>query len=496
MSSSNDNKKLKKDDLDRQKQEIEILRKHILSCKDLSSSSCAMKAALSGLDKELQRVNRDQKLKEKFSKSKNEVDRKDFDDPESCVVDWKNEKNTNNNVKSDRVDDSILMEWQDVHSPSPEPAPGSTFEESILGKKLTEEAISKIANADAKVSDELSAVAVAIHSALLSDLLNFKCTGVPELNNDDSSSNGFAKPIRELPKHQFLPDEFHSRKDRNLVQLRYRKKETGAVLLKLSLITTSDETNISIEFSSTVNQPEPNPQGPISFPLTDHFNLDSFNTALDSAQKRSKFAKILPTLHFKRLSILLTNFVSTFDVGPVNGPTLELKTRDNIRVENSISNTKMSPLTNLSTGSEPINTRYDNQGNPDYYTMQDFNRPRMQGDFDQDLLPGGNPILQPAFDLNTGSLMGPNHPMFRDHHGDLEDDYGMNDPLRPAFGGLGMRPRFDPYGPPGGPTDTRRNGGRGRGGRNANRGRGRGMFGEPNPDHQRPPNNLGGNMFM
>jgi hypothetical protein len=64
--------------------------------------------------------------------------------------------------------------------------------------------------------------------------------------------------------------------------------------------------------------------------------------------------------------------------------------------------------------------------------------------------------------------------------------------------------RFDPFGPPGGPTDPGRGGrfpgrgggvGRGRGGRGG-RGGGRmpppGGFGDPNPDHLTPP---GGGFF-
>ena len=73
---------------------------------------------------------------------------------------------------------------------------------------------------------------------------------------------------------------------------------------------------------------------------------------------------------------------------------------------------------------------------------------------------------------------------------------------------MGMRPRFDPYGPPGGPTESRGRGpnypGRGGDGRlgrggfgRGGRGRGGGFpppggFGTPNNDHMTPP---GGDYF-
>ena len=488
------NKKLKKEgssgDFTREKEEIEIMRRHILSFQDLPGSSVAMKASLDGLEKELQRIKRDEKLKEKFSKTKKEDEvyssQHKIDETETEIVDWKKERGQDNTSKSNQMDDSIMMEWQDITPPSSEIAPGSNFEESILGKKLAEVAISKIAAVDAKVSDDLSALALVIHSALLSDLLNFKCTGVPEPDSGGNKNNGFAKPIRELPRNKFLPDEFYSATDRNTLQLRYRKKDTGSVVLKLSKVKTPSETNISIEFTPTVTRPEPNPQGPLEFSITEHFNLDSFYTALDSAQKlnlSSQSTKILPTLHFKKLPLLLRNFVSIFDIGPVNEPSLEPNTG------NARNNETSAP--------QPISASHQiHVSDPIYYnTGQNFIPQRVYGDFDTDLEPNGL-FVQPPLRTQTGNLMGPNHSIFHQPNHANPDDIGFehpdDDPFNPMIGGLGMRPRFDPYGPPGGPTDLRRNGGvrgRGRGGPR----RGRGMNGGPNPDHQRPPSD---DMFM
>jgi hypothetical protein len=121
------------------------------------------------------------------------------------------------------------------------------------------------------------------------------------------------------------------------------------------------------------------------------------------------------------------------------------------------------------------------------------------GDFGGDLAPGGvsafpgSDGLHPGFE-GGGNLMGPNHPAFS---GDGAYTPFQGSDSGPDIGGLGMRPRFDPYGPPGGPTDPSRNPnfpGRGRGPP-------RGGTGEPNPDHQRPPSDFtagpgGTNMFM
>ena len=106
--------------------------------------------------------------------------------------------------------------------------------------------------------------------------------------------------------------------------------------------------------------------------------------------------------------------------------------------------------------------------------------PPMGGDFAGDLIPGG--YANHGRNPNTGNLMGPNHPSFASPG---------NVNIGP--GGLGMRPRFDPIGPPGGPTDPGRN--------DPLTGRRvpPGGWGEPNPDHMRPPNDFGGgrgDMFM
>lgn len=119
--------------------------------------------------------------------------------------------------------------------------------------------------------------------------------------------------------------------------------------------------------------------------------------------------------------------------------------------------------------------------------IQDLRPERRPGDFDGDLgrTRGGEDP--------SGMLMGPNHPAFRGA-----------DP--PVSGGYGMRPRFDPFGPPGGPTDPRNLDPPSRNEMDPNDPRNQqiprqprpppGGLGDPNPDHERPPSDLNNNMFM
>ncbi|CAB9523238.1 expressed unknown protein [Seminavis robusta] len=117
--------------------------------------------------------------------------------------------------------------------------------------------------------------------------------------------------------------------------------------------------------------------------------------------------------------------------------------------------------------------------------------PPFSGDFSGDLDPyhplGG---VRPA-----GNLMGPGHPLFSDgDHHYLAVNNNNNNPNDDYRSGFGMRPRFDPFGPPGGPQQVAPPPGRGDNNNN-NDGRGRHCPGEPNPDHLAPPDDLRNNDF-
>lgn len=131
--------------------------------------------------------------------------------------------------------------------------------------------------------------------------------------------------------------------------------------------------------------------------------------------------------------------------------------------------------------------------------------PGRPGDFDRDMYPdlgpgapgwltGGGGGMGGGFGGMPGGLVGPGHPIFGGGGGGLG-------PAGPGFGpGPGMFPpshppgaRFDPMVPPGiggGGMFPGRGGGRGGGAGRGGMGGGR-MPGEPQPDHLRPPPDLG-----
>lgn len=532
---SNKKFKMSKDTFERDRRYIEELREHILSVRKELKESCAVKAAMNGLEKEMQRIQRDEKLSRKFSKmsdkksddSENECEIKEVtekcsDDDSELLVEYDvvtNQRKSPEKQRSHKNDSpSSLMEWQDV-STDVSAGGGGADTESLLGKKLSEISISKMAEEDVRVSSALSAFAVAFHSALLSDLLNFKCTGMIENKQKkeaSNTSNGFAKPIRELPKNKFLPDEFFQCSyDVNEIKLRYRKTGYGGVILKLSSTNSCDEElekdrsqNISVNTQITKVEfypnsdsyvSEPNSQGALMFPTSKHFNLDSFNAALSnnlSGQGRRSTNTILPALHYKRLALLMSNFVKTFDLGNLNDNDDSNKPDADVSWKSAPSNIH---------NNNPITTSRAASSTSNSSSRHDLLRVPRQGHFDSDLLPVGiggrnnDPIVP-----SMGNLMGPNHPMFhrRDpmYHDDDDDGSnhlfppghgGINPPSfglpHPGLGNLEMQPRFDPYGPPGlgvGPP----------GKSNKNK-KGSRFGGRPNNDHQRPPSEYD-DMFM
>jgi hypothetical protein len=226
----------------------------------------------------------------------------------------------------------------------------------------------------------------------------------------------------------------------------------------------------------------------LSFSLGDHVNLDSWNAARKAAPTVS------PTLHYKALALLLTNFCRTFDLGFIMDDEMSegVAAKAAAYVENTVtqSNTMQKsdfvparPVEIPSVAAAPQK--------PDYRTevpttlgeaFPGINPMLVGGDFASDLAPAG--LRDPRFPLAGGgvggNLMGPNHPMFRGGGGGMMGG--------PALGGPGsMQPRFDPIYPdsidfPNGGTPGRR----------SNR---PSRSGEPNPDHLPPPNSFGDNMF-
>jgi hypothetical protein len=455
-----------------EEEEFDTLRSYILACTDLPKESRAIRAALQGLDTELQRMERDAKLKRKFSQNNTtkekatiKMENEKTRSPETTVADP-----TKNNMPTSASDDDELMDWQDVEATNKEAA-GS----SVLGTQLAQMAVAIMAQHGTTVTTPLAAISLALHATLCTDTLGFRCTGVL----DTAAPKGFAAPIRELPKTQFVPPKWDA--NATEIRLRYRKAAVGSVALCVV-----HDGNVQVSMTPT-NTNEPSSQS-LTFAMDNHINLASFEKA------KKKEASVLPALHYKALATLLTNFCNTFDLGSIRegndaNAEQQLPYFDSTVVppQPPSAPLRMPPTSNNDLlripsrrnvppdGSDPM--RYNPYDTP---TIQVFQPAGMRGDFAGDLQPPGPDFMGPG----GGNLMGPGHPMFT----------GGGDPnMIPGNSGFGMRPRFDPVGPPGGPQDPLRQPGRGRG-------RGPrlppGGLGDPNPDHARPPNNLGNNLFM
>lgn len=437
--------------------EFDKLRNWLMKCPDVSEEHPAFQAALQGLEKEKKRFERDLKLKRKFQKEQDApvtVERPLPPAPASST-----QARDSRDAPSPEVDD-----WHDL---SDAKADDSTV--SFLGKELASESVNLISANDARASSPLAAIALALHAAVCGKTFGFNCTGIND--EDKKVSTGFASPVREI--RTFLPEKWQD--SPNCVHLRYRKKGAGGVALKVCsadhAVETSD-TMIEITFTP---QSSPEPRDTMVVRLIDHLNLESWSRAV------SQDLAVAPALHYKRLAELMSQFAKMFDFGvdaKQGSSELQLPSDTSRQFySKTISDTNNSfsaprPCGDPLRISEPWNDR-------DGPTLERAFPGLVgggNGQFSGDLTPGGirGPGLPGMDPSQGGSLMGPNHPAF-----------SGGDGIHP--GGFGMQPRFDPFGPsPTHPGNNHLNGVPGRHRRP----------GEPNPDHMRPPDNLGNNMFM
>lgn len=545
------------------KDEFEIVREYLLNCPLVANvhESPAIKAALEGIEREEKRRIRDAKLRSKFV-NKDTKAKSGADDGDELVVVEKDDavspKNATGSVilesgsnSSSNIDD---MEWQDVQQQQKDEdamvpavrAIGDSFtmdrsaaaeaEGCFLGRALAKACIDAIAEQQKQargrpvvVSTPLAAIAVALHSSLRSSLLGFACTGIPDDLNKKGKSIGFAPPVRELPKTEFLPrgwDEAKTNRNESPAPLRYRKLDTGAVVLTVEGRPSNEDGNATdgIAGSSTecwvtfapANSKDDSTHPGLRFPLSEHINLDSWNAA-----KAGGSSKIAPSLHYKNLSGLLSKFCRTFDLGAIQNDSSVLGDEANpgYRYPEKLGGGKnkldasgiipephsaasmagMSSTPNLKEPGYSVPSTLGQAFPPaaaaarrrdDPSRLMDY--PPAGGDFAGDLLPSG--LQDPRFARpsmggmggRSGNLMGPNHPLFAGPDSGLP--VGLPGGL--PIGGPGtMQPRFDPIVPPclggsdpPGPLAASR--------------KARRAPGEPNPDHLPPPNSLGNNMFM
>ena len=546
MSTNSSSKKVKTGDVEDESAIISRIRDYLEACPShvvSDSNHPALQAALDGLHKYQRQYQRNVKLQSKFSQPSESQSQamEDEDDvvtvpkpPPVMAMEEDNECDKNRQTNKNHTSEDDDSDWQDVtasrsNDHDAEDCPDDVSNTSCIGTLLAKYVIAEIALHEVHVKSPLAAIAVALHAALRSDTLGFSCTGIPDnlqmflrKNGHGSSSssylpsnNGFAPPVRELPKTHFLPqgwDQYAS--SDGLVMLRYRKHATGAVLLQVSLENQPNDNNggvVTIRlFPASSSEP---PLDGWQVPIQNHINLESFHKAL----QKSKAHSIPPALHYKALSSLLSNFCQQFDLGPLTtsntndttaiGNDTSTATNTLPYVDMTIQNlpssrpqrpqvtTTVPPSTAVPPPSferEPYDPAWNRGQVPTIHTaFPGIRAPHGQhGDFSDDLLPAGIP--GPSFGGGNGSmggnLMGPNHPAFQGPGGGLSG-VGPNS-------GFGMRPRFDPYGPPGGPQDPNTGGVPGINGNPNNPNRRPGGSGNPNPDHMRPPNNLSNNMFL
>mmetsp|Transcript_10906 Transcript_10906/g.16318 ORF Transcript_10906/g.16318 Transcript_10906/m.16318 type:complete len:580 (-) Transcript_10906:138-1877(-) len=542
-------------------QEIQTLTQHLQNANlDIAAvAPNAIKICLRALKEERNKLERDERLRLKFSSGGgstrvNVKQEEDIDDDAVVLISSSSKKKTespgsssselqghltrqeyesssSSTLSAVHKDKSMVMNvaeedasWEDV-SAVQKLHDDEDAETTVtpLGKKLAEESISAMAQAQVTIqyrSDRapLAAIALALHGAMVSPTLAFTCTG--NMPKKPTNTGGFAAPIRDLPRGMFLPKGWDG--NSTCIALRYRKDGVGNVGLKLALMddTSREEGEenstdygtsmrivqvqlIPINGSGNVNSQKTSAEHKsLQFALDSHVNLMSLQVA---AQRQSNDAAIMPALHFKNLAGLMNCFVENFDLGHIydshDEATATAMDGTKQFVDKYISN--LPATTTKATTTKATKADYL-AGRPGAPPMihDAFDLPRkndlFQGDFSGDVVPAitGGPCTAPQ----QGNLMGPNHPKFIGGNNHLEDGVGtdyFDGSGVPRFGGLGMQPRFDPYGPPGGPTNdddplrVNRGRGRGRGGRLPKPPKG----GGPNPDHMKPPNDLS-HMYM
>lgn len=628
------------------KEDILLVKEYLSRCSCVASSSLAIRVAMRALDEELKKLDRDERLRLKFTtqeddnggKTNTKNEKKEMNHDYNDNGNWasmqsssslsagalndRNTKDLSNRDKKERginsndihmndrgqyMDDSEFHDWQSIGPQEPQQQQqedGNPYflgdettttssttigSPSSFGAKVVRTALVEMSQAGTKVSTPTAALALILHSALVSDFIGFKCTGIPEdiccfktddvqekkkymstTYDDETKTKGFAPPIRELPRGVFVPDNWDrhaslwtgNQKENELFQsqsqsqsqhwvvLRYSKTGMPATVLRVetntataTAIATDNVKNNNEEFMRIYGLQQHDDSGDIVtvsfgplggepcqliFPIHEHVNVDGLQSALIHNQQRlpldHQSLGVSPSLHYKALVKLMTQFCNVADLGGVvdddygasrnreSDRIAEHYTKNSVPISLPIDRQQLQWEQQRLEARRPP-TLEDLQSD----TMRRYHPPLGEGDFPDDLLPSGIPVPGFADPLRiggnrngngngtTGNLMGPNHPMFRSPHFDRNDDDGVgndyydehdnNDFILPC--GLGMQPRFDPYYPPG------LGGGRfpmpGRYGRARGRGRGRrggGRYyggGDPNPDHQRPPNTFGNN---
>ena len=472
--------------------EFYLLRDYISKCPFFNSNSNdnnnqrneehpAIAAALQGIDRELRQRARDRVLHTKFQQK---VEAKAVEGTLSATDAAGTSNNINSNEHEKRIrlssdtndpsflsnDDTNMDDWEDVAAEQNDSDDNDNTRMTTAtawGKEMAQAAIATLAEQRVRVQEPLEAMTLLLHAVLLQH--GFLCTGIPET----APTTGFAAPVRPLTT--FLPQPWVPNKEQ--ITLRYRNESVFFLTTRQETDTEKNEPRLHITLSQERSSNSSTQDVPtLSFPLSQHFNLESFARATKPSE---------PILHYKQITDLLSQFGSVFDLGQYKVEGIDKQPYVDCTVA-SLPTRQSAPLL-LPTQNPPVpvSTRSESfpdvrpsfatigpDGRPSFHLGQPM--PHHPGDFAGDLFPS------PQFPglIHPGNLMGPDHPMF-----------GGNGS---GHGGMSMQPRFDPFGPV--ITDPRRQpppeGVDPRGG-------GRRQFpGEPNPDHLAPPNSFNSNMYL
>jgi hypothetical protein len=442
--SSHQDKKMKTEECD-DATEYEAVKAYVSQCP--VQSEWAVTAALKGLEQEYRRRQRDARLKAKFTQQQQQEKESTDYDVDAVKVEKTDAFAAAETAVAERAltaEQDVNMstdDWQDVEdttAPAAALAAAEAEESSALGARLAKEAIAMTAANDVKVATPVAAIAVALHAALLQS--GFVCTGLP----DPPTQSGFAPAIRPLSADKFLPNNWDAKPES--IQIRYRKEGTGSVVLTVTAVE-GDTLQVALNRISSNSTTEPLPQ-PLMFPVSDHVNLESFSRAAATQ-------KVHPALHYKALAALMTQFVQTFDLGHVEDeelmkdPVQPPPPVDPVHTKASFPGAPKGLVPPVPPQPQPVAPWGDASVFPAHPSEPGFPGVplRQGGDFADDLNPVGIPPVHPGGGMGGlgGSQMGPTHPIFGG---------GPPQPEQPTPGFTGMpRPRFDPYGPPGGPTE-------------------------------------------
>lgn len=501
---------------EQEKSEIQTLKSYLLSQIPttplppndilLTSNSVALKAAIAGLDKELVRLEREERLVKKFTANSSSdntmessgvmVGKKGEDDADMEYVKMTKEDAAATEAEDVAMDDDGKddEEWEEAEASAKKHQKQNEDDENAkVCQKLASSSVARIANANIKVATPLGALGLALHTALveLSDETSgdpiFKCTGVPDVEvaskllgvqvkSKIKGGGGFAPPIRELPRGELVPLKWEEYSfNGGVIAFRYKcgsevystdsgSHNSDATTLYLALqLLEGNEVSVTFGTLPSKDQSEGEKNHEFKFPLGQHVNLDGFQ----AAKTKIGGGIVSPSLFYVGLSALLTRFSSTFPVLP-KAPTgeeaaaFEMPTTKADVMGQQFDRSVPLPCTegikvNVARPNiPPDGAAVDTTDHRDPLRDMDSRRDK-HGDFEGDLLPGGP---QPGGLHDTprsgmGSQVGPDHPMFDRNFGDegegynngYEDDLGFGNGgesfgIPGVGGGMGMRPRY------------------------------------------------------